>query len=140
MRTTRKPPPKRIVYNVDSYGSTISTTSALESTLHSQNFIAPGSGEVRLSFSWTATLAGNGVALQVWYDVASGPSNSRQSHTVHVHTATQRKGSSSAFHVSGLTPGQTYSARIRWIGPGGTTRSMTTGDNEQAYILVENYV
>lgn len=127
-------------YNTDGYlVGAVSTSSGAETTLFSLTFTAPASGAIRLGGNVNATLAGNGVVLQCWLDIVSGPANSRQSFSVHVHTANQRNGTSLDFRVAGLTPGQNYSARWRWIGPAGTTRSCTPSDNEQAYISVENY-
>lgn len=132
--------PADVAYNTSAYlVGTVSTSSGSESTLHSVTFTAPASGAIRLSGNVNATLSAGSGALQCWLDIASGPANSRQSFTVHVHVGTTRNGASLDFRVTGLTPGSLYTARWRWIGPGGSTRSCTPSDNEQAYILVENY-
>lgn len=126
-------------FNTSGYGTTTSTSAGAESTVYTINFVAPASGAVQLTGNLTCTLPINNGVLQAWLDVASGPSNSRQSGTFHSHTSTTRGTIPLQLRVSGLTPGQTYAARWRWNGPAGTTRSMTSGDNEQAYILIHNY-
>lgn len=123
-------------FNVHGYGTTISTSAGAESSVYTLDF-TPKTAKVYVIWTLTCTYPLNNGVVQAWGDIASGPANSRQSSSQHSHPASTRASlPSTPFVVTGLTPGQLYTARIRWNGAAGTLRSMTVGDNEQAYIAI----
>lgn len=111
--------------------SAVSTTSGLESTLHTVSFVAPASGAVLVFGQGSCSFSQNNVELEVYLDV-SGVAGARVPNMLRGNSSALRESFSPFLRVAGLTPGNTYSARIRWRASSGTRVCDVVGDPKHA--------
>jgi len=120
------------VVNVESaLAVSVTSTSSLESTLHAVSFVAPASGAVLVFGQGSCSFAQNNVELEVYLDV-SGVAGARVPNMLRGNSSAVRESFSPFLRVAGLTPGNTYSARIRWRAASGTRVCDVVGDPKHA--------
>jgi hypothetical protein len=109
----------------------VTSTSSLESTLHAVSFVAPASGAVLVFGQGSCSFAQNNVELEVYLDV-SGVAGARVPNMLRGNSSAPRESFSPFLRVAGLTPGNTYSARIRWRSASGPRTCDVVGDSKHA--------
>lgn len=111
--------------------STINTTSTLESTLLSATFTAPATGKVLIHGQGSCSYGTNNGELELYLDV-SGFAGARVPNMLRGNSGAQRESFSPFLYVSGLTPGASYSARLRWCTSTGTRICDPVADTKHA--------